>query len=678
MRNIKWMLINFVAVLFVFGIYFFSIYKDLPRTYRLEDYKPALITFVFDRNQQQIGEFFKERRFLVSFNDFPEHLIQAFVAAEDRTFFEHGGVHYQAIFRAFLANIKAGKKVQGGSTITQQVARSLLLSSKKTYTRKIQEVILAFRMEAHLSKQEILYLYLNQIYLGHGAYGVGMATKIYFQKEVKDLTLEESALLAGLPQAPSKFSPISNTKKAKARQNYVLSRMVEEGYLSEEVAKQSQQKSIHVFLRKNYFNKAPYFLETLRRLLIEEMGEEKLLTSGLKIHTSLDLNFQKEAQIQLKKGLKELDKRQGYRGALRNLSHPEEVTSFFQEREKKWMSKKKGHKMILANGEDGVSDDEFKKIEWNQSVQGVVTKVENQVAFVDLMFSLKGVIALETTQWARKPDKNTHYSLSKVDSLKNIFKEGDVIWVQLQNPKDHPQMFESLKDELKDELKEYQLLFLEQEPVVEGALISFDQSTQEIVAMVGGYDFSKSQFNRTYQAKRQTGSVFKPIIYSAALDKGFQPNTMITDEPVIYEDEEVDLLLKKEKNESEVEEEKLENEFTEEEDIEEEKSNWKPSNYSKNFSGNILFRNAFIQSLNIPTVKLVEKIGVPWIEFYSRRLGITSHLNLDYTIALGSSSVSLYEMSKAFAIFGRKGKKNKTYFGESNCGFEWRCFIGKL
>ena len=296
---ILWTLFNFPVN--TGDLYFCTLYKGLPRTYSLKDYNPPLITFVYDRKGRVIGEFFKERRRLTPFEEFPPYLISAFVAAEDGRFFDHKGLNYKAIFRALLANVKAGKKVQGGSTITQQVARSLLLSRKKTYTRKIQEAILASRMESHLTKEEILYLYLNQIYLGHGAYGVGMASYIYFKKEVGDLTLEECALLAGLPQAPSRFSPISNAKKAKSRQMYVLSRMAEEGYLSEKEARESQAKPVKVFMRENYLSKAPYFVETVRQLLIDEIGEASLLTAGLEVHTSLDLDMQKTAQDGVKK-----------------------------------------------------------------------------------------------------------------------------------------------------------------------------------------------------------------------------------------------------------------------------------------------------------------------------------------------------------------------------------------
>ena len=639
----RWPIVTLGIIVSSVGLYFFIIYKDLPLTYKLEDYKPSLITLIYDRNQNIIGDFFKERRFLVPFEEFPQHLVRAFISAEDGSFFEHDGINYRSIFRALIANIQAGRKVQGGSTITQQVARSLLLSRKKTYTRKIQEAILALRMERYLTKEEILYLYLNQIYLGHGAYGVGMAARIYFKKEVRDLTLAESTILAGLPQAPSRFSPIINPRKAKRRQIYTLQRMVDEGYISTKQMTETKESTVQVYKRKSYFTRAPFFIETIRQILIEKIGEKALLTAGLKIHTSLDLKIQEEAQKQLRKGLEDLDKRQGYRGALEriDINNEEAVKTFFEKKEKKWIQKHQSYLILSADGTDGVDRSQFKKFNFGDETQGIVTKVEDDVAYVHLMFDQKGIISIETTRWARKPDKKINSVFHKLRSLNLALKEGDIIQVRIENPIKYKSKIEYIDEEI---LKEHQLLTLEQKPVVEGALIAFDQETQDIVAMVGGYDFSRSQFNRTLQAKRQTGSVFKPIIYSAALDKGFLPNSVISDEPVVYEDAEADLLLKASDPEEVSEEDKK-------------TGKWKPSNYSQYFTGDTLLRNALIKSLNVPTVKLIEEVGIPWVEFYSRRLGIVNKLNSDYTLALGSSSLSLYEMTKAFSIFGRLGKQ---------------------
>ena len=639
-KHSLWTAVVAFSVVLWMGLYIFFIFKDLPPAYSLNDYKPPLLSVVYDRNGRLIGEFFKQRRMLTPYSEFPEFLIQAFISAEDGNFFKHKGINLKSIFRAFLANLKAGKKVQGGSTITQQTARSLLLSSQKTYTRKLKEAILALRMEKHLTKSEILYLYLNQIYLGHGAYGVGMASKIYFKKEVKNLTLEEAALLAGLPQAPSRFSPISNAKKAKERQIYVLNRMAQENYISSEQALEAKKKPVAVYMRENYSSRAPYFVETLRQILLDELGEKTLLEGGLIIETSLDLDIQKAANQQIKKGLKDLDKRQGYRGPLKNLSD-QEAAAFLISQGEKWTSKKKNRRLLMENGEDGVLNSHYEALSSGDTIQGVVQTVEKDHALVDLMFSLKGLIPLQTTKWARVPNKKTDSRWSQIDSLHSVLKKGDVIWVQMKDPEEH----KKIKDQFADLLKTHRLVSLEQEPLAQGALISFDQKSQGVIAMVGGYDFSKSQFNRSWQAKRQTGSVFKPIIYASALDKGLTPRSIISDEPVVYKDEEADLLLQEDSSEDKDSPPALEK--------------WKPMNYSKQFTGDTLFRNALIRSLNIPTVKLIEKIGIPWIEFYARRLDITSSLNADYTLALGSSSVTLYEMTKAFSIFGRNGRRTR-------------------
>ena len=309
---------NFVNVsFFIFALafaYSLYIFLSLPSISKIADFQPKQMSQVFDRNGKLIGKFFLERRQLVPFSDFPEHLVHAIVAAEDGSFFKHKGLNYKAIFRALIANLKAGRKVQGGSTITQQLTRALLLSSKKTYTRKIKEAILALKFENQLSKQDILYLYLNQIYFGHGAYGVETASQVYFRKNVKDVTLAEAALIAGLPQAPSAFSPIFFPQKAKERQIYVLNRMAEEKHITSEQKMEALKEVIKVYFRKDHKDKAPYFLETLRQILIGHVGEKALLTGGLKIYSSLDIEHQSLAQEALREGLRDLDKRQGYQG----------------------------------------------------------------------------------------------------------------------------------------------------------------------------------------------------------------------------------------------------------------------------------------------------------------------------------------------------------------------------
>ena len=655
----------------ILGLYFFVIMKDLPKAEVLKVYKPPLISFVLDRRGEIVGEFFKERRILSPYEEFPDSLVKAFVAAEDGSFFKHKGLNIKSIFRAFLANLQAGKKVQGGSTITQQAARALLLSSEKTYTRKIKEAILARRMEKTLSKEHILYLYLNQIYLGHGAYGVGMASQIYFRKKVKDLTLAESALLAGLPQAPSRFSPIYNPQKAKERQLYVLERMQAEEYISKELAEETARLDLKVFLREELSKKAPYYTETLRRLLTQKLDTEEnledsldeedkdLLIKGWRIKSGMDFRLQSLAQEQMKKGLEDLDKRQGFRGPLNHFKTEEEITDFFKTEEEKILNQRQKFQIIKAEEPEVKKEEanvhETKLSALNQTLKGVVREVDDvsKQVLVQLAFKQFGFLTLEDMAWARPPDPKVYYSVSKILKPSRALKAGDLILVNIIKPeenetkKDEPANFKFFKTQnlAKTDVK-FQLS-LDQEPLVQGALIAFDQKTGDILAMTGGYDFDKSQFNRAYQARRQTGSIFKPLVYTSALDKGFTPVSIISDAPAVFKKGEVDL-----KPSAAAEAEEEENSLQKEE-------KWKPGNYNQRFSGDTLFRQALIQSMNVPTVKIIESVGIKWAIDYAQRLGIFSPLNPDYTLALGSSSVTLYEMTKAFSIIGRMGKNIK-------------------
>lgn len=670
-----------IGLFFILGVSVFFLVRDLPSLAQLKNYHPPLVSFVMDRNGKKVGEFFRERRVLVPYVHFPEHLIQAFVSAEDGQFFIHKGIHYQAIFRAFLANLRKGRKVQGGSTITQQVARSVLLSSEKTYRRKLKEAILALRIEKALSKEEILYLYLNQIYLGHGAYGVGMAAKVYFRKEVKDLNLAECALLAGLPKAPSRFSPIRNSKRARQRQLYVLQRMVEESYLSPQAAQQAAKESIKIYLKEKARKTHPYYMEIVRQILSENLGEEQLLTGGLKIQIAMDDNMQTLAQKHLKAGLKQLDKRQGFRGALKHLSSKEEIILFFQKEEKNLIRKHKQFIFIDPN-EDLPEQSTLaqKQLRKNQSpvdsvlnkskpfdvgdeVRGVVQVVSDldQQVLVELAFKQFGIIPLENMKWARQPNPKISFKYAKLLKPSLALKAGDVIQVKIENLEYLDSILKiPVNQNISIDSKKILELSLDQEPLVEGAILVFDQKTEDITALVGGYDFVRSQFNRAYQAARQTGSVFKPIVYLAALDKGFTPADLITDAPVVYakeeaaEGEELNVAKETIKNKDSIAET---DDTVDEESQDSTDQKWKPFNYSRRFSGDILFRNALIRSMNVPTVKVIERVGIKWVRDYAHRLGLFHSLNPDYTLALGSSSVTLYEMTKAFSIIGRLGKK---------------------
>lgn len=656
-------LVVFIAAFLLVGavgaFYFATLASSLPDLIGIADYKPLVVTEVFDRNGKKFGEFFREKRILIPADEIPEIVVQAFVAAEDDSFFEHGGINYLAVMRAVWANLKTGKKSQGGSTITQQVARSLLLSSEKTYTRKIKEVMLARKMEKVLSKKDILFLYLNQIYLGQGAHGVGAAADVYFRKPIKELTIPEAAILAGLPQAPSRYSPIHNPGSAKERQKYVLNRMAAVGYISDGQAKQYIQEPVKLFVWKNYTEIAPFYLESVRQMLVTEIGEEMVLDKGIKVYTGMDLGKQVAAQREIQKGLRDLDKRQGFRGPQKNLGDANQVAEFLLETRNRLMDDASPERILKP---DGTFDERgplnLKDVDENglerpvladyipigAIVNGVVTKIDDKRGLVFVRFAEnKGLIDLETMAWARKPDPTVRSESALITKPSEALKTGDVIQVKVAADKFKSERIDAWIKEKKSKIdltdtKGYSLLELEQDPIVEGALLSIDQRTQDVLALVGGFDFTRSKFNRALQAARQTGSAFKALVYLSALDKDYTPSTPIIDAPIVYE------------------EPSEEGQDSQGKPTDAESKIWRPKNHSNKFSGDILFRNALIRSLNIPTVKIIEKIGVDWAATYARRIGIFSPLNMDFTLALGSSGVTLYEMTRAFGTIGRLGR----------------------
>jgi len=573
------------------GYGFYRVTRNLPQIASLQDYQPSIVTNVYAEDGTPIAEFYIERRIVVPLEEIPQKLIWAFVAAEDSRFFEHEGIDFIGILRALWKNIRAGGIVQGGSTITQQVTKSLLLTPERSYTRKLREAILAYRIEKHLSKEEILYLYLNQIYLGHGAYGVGAAAQNYFGKHLEELNLAECATLAGLPQAPSRYSPYSHPQRAKERQVYVLNQMVSDGYISADEAAEALAYNLEVKARKDWdIGKVPYFAEHIRRYLEEKYGREVLYRQGLQVYTTVNLAFQKAAQRAVKKGLYELDKRQGYRGPVAHLAS-EEIEPFFQ----------KLKESVEANG----------GLEPGTVVKGVVIAVSSAEKKVSVRLSEGlGILPVEKMEWARKPDPEIAYGAVKVTNPARVLKVGDVILVRLLE---------------RDSKTENWLLALEQEPEVQGALLCMDNATGHVRAMVGGIDFHTSQFNRAIQSRRQPGSAFKPFTYAAALDKGYTPATIIIDSPIIYTDDQMDW-------------------------------KWKPKNYKEKFYGPTLFRTALIFSRNVVTIKILRDIGIDYVIDYARRFGISSPLSRDLSLALGSSGVSLLELTNAYSVFANLGE----------------------
>ena len=590
-RFIVWTSLILISVLLLSGAYgFYRVTRNLPQITSLKDYQPSIVTTVYADDDSLIAEFYLERRIVVPLEQIPQILVEAFVSAEDSRFFEHEGIDFLGILRALWKNIKARGIVQGGSTITQQVTKSLLLSPERSFTRKFREAILAYRIEKYLSKQEILFLYLNQIYLGHGAYGVQAAAQNYFGKNVEELNLAECATLAGLPQAPSRYSPYSYPERAKERQVYVLNRMVADGYITTNQAAEALAYELDIKKRTDWdINSVPSFSEHIRRYLEEKYGEEALYRQGLRVYTTVNVAFQEAAQKAVEKGLYELDKRQGYRGPLKQLA-PEEIESFFKD--------------LQESGEE-------RQLEKGAVVKGVVIAVSREEKTVSVRLNgTLGTLPLANMEWARKPDPEIAYGTVKVSDPAKVLRVGDVILVRLLE---------------EDSKTKGWILALEQEPEVQGALLCMENSTGHVKAMVGGLDYKLSQFNRAIQSRRQPGSAFKPFTYAAALDKGYTPATIIIDSPIIYTDEEMDF-------------------------------KWKPKNYKEKFYGPTLLRTALIFSRNVVTIKILRDIGIDYVIDYARRFGITSPLSRDLSLALGSSGVSLLELTNAYSVFANLGE----------------------
>ena len=479
----------------VISAYYYFTY-DLPQLFTLDDYNPPLITKVFSDDGTLLAEFSKERRILKPYSSIPRRVVQAFVDAEDADFFSHPGIDLSGIVRAFIKNMRAGRIVQGGSTITQQVTRSLMLSPEKSYVRKIKEIILAYRLENRLTKEQILYLYLNQIYLGHGTYGIEAAANAYFDKSVEELNLAETAMLAGLPRAPSRYSPYSNPGLAQERQVYVLNRMVEEGHISTLEATRAMNTPVNVVRDKQEpFAVSPYFSEHIRRYLDQKYGTEKLLTGGLRVYTTLNASMQKAAQEAIHEGLLALDKRIGYRGPLSNVPA--------EEREKFCNNLQPGD---LTEG---------------AVVTGMVTRVDRKSKQVRVCLGkTEGIIALKDMQWARKPNPEIASDYGRIKDPSKALSSGDAILVRIKKPLQETGLYE---------------LALEQNLEGQSSLLCIEAESGHVKAMVGGRDFNESQFNRATQAKRQPGSAFKPIIYAAAFEKGYTPVSLFIDSPIVFD-----------------------------------------------------------------------------------------------------------------------------------------------
>ncbi len=575
--------------------------RDLPDVEVLADYRPALTSRVLDRQSRPIGEFFEERRMLTPLEDVPGIVVQAFLAAEDDTFYEHRGVDYVSLLRAGVAVVLAGgEKVQGGSTITQQMVKQLLLSPEKSYTRKIREMVLAQLVEDRYRKDEILFLYLNHIYFGSGAYGIGEAARTYFGKSVGELDVGEAALLGGLPKAPGRNSPYLDPEQAEDRRRYVLSRMLEEGFIddaSHDASLAAPPKLVGE--GSDPYADSGYVTEEVRRRLVELIGNDLVLNGGLTIETTIDLELQREAVRAVQQGVEALDHRRGFRGVLRSVG-PEGVPEELRQ-------------LADANGsEDGAIPDDF----FGEARPGVVLSVDDETETARIGFGegLEASLPFETTSWAHAAEDDSLHGRT-VKALSAVFRVGDVSLFRLRR--------EVAEDGAATDPPLLATLY--QVPDAQGGLLSFELESGDVIAMVGGYDFARSEFNRAIQAQRQPGSAFKPIVYAAALANGFTPATILHDRPVVYED--------------------LESGFV-----------FKPENYGRQFLGPLTMTEALARSVNNAAIHLLTEVGIDRVLSFAKTLGFHSPLERVLGLALGVSPVTLLELTRAYAIIGANGR----------------------
>jgi penicillin-binding protein 1A len=590
---------------FAAALFYAVVLRDLPDIRSLQDYHPNLITRVYAADGAVIGEFYRERREIVPIERIPAFVVHAFIAIEDDSFYTHEGLDYPGIARAAWRNLVAGEVKQGGSTITQQVAKTFLLTSERTWIRKLKDMVLARRIEQHLDKNEILYLYLNQIYLGSGAYGVQAASKVYFGKSVDDLTLAEAALIAGVVPAPSRYSPFTNPELARQRQRMVLRRMREEGFIDLEQRKAADEEpwSLVQPARQPDLEAAAYFAEEVRRYLYERFGSDLVLTGGLDVRTTLDLRLQRTAWESVRAGLRAHDHRRGWRGPLRRVKKADRPAEL--------------EALASTNPAPPWPDGTL--------LEALVVAVDDKKGEAVLSLGTHGetVLTLEQVAWAAPPNAELDGLDRKISRISAALAPGDVVRLETRTL---PEVAEGALAEGAEGATLPPVEFsLHQDPEAQGALLSFELQSGRVQALVGGYDYRDSEFDRALQSKRQPGSAFKPIVYAAALERGYTPARIVLDTPVVYDDPATG-------------------------------ATWKPENYTEEFYGPITMREALAQSRNIATIRILQDIGLPPVLDLAQSLGIARALGNNLSLALGTSEVTLAELVRAFAIFGAGGR----------------------
>jgi penicillin-binding protein 1A len=550
---------------------------DLPQISALDDYKPNTITRVYARGGEVVGEFATERRIVVAYDQIPLRLRQAIMAAEDDTFEQHVGLSISRIAMTLFRDLMEQRKAAGASTLTQQLARSLFLTPEKTWERKIREALLAIQIEKRYTKPEVFTLYANQIYLGHGAYGVEAASRVYFNKSARDLSLEEAALIAGIIQSPSRQSPYVNMENALRRRNYALTRMAAVGYITEAEAETARRRPIVTAgLPPPPDSIAPYFVEEVRKYVEARFGAQQLYESGLTVQTALDVRLQAAASAAVEEGLRRLDKRRGWRAPKRNV-------------------------LSEQGSLDGFTDPRWAKPITEGDVVPAVVEGTDAARLRVRIGRSHGEIGRDGFAWTRK----TPAQLVKV---------GDLVEVRVTRREPTGEM----------------ALALEQEPAVEGALLAVENRTGEILAMVGGYRFERSKFNRAVQAARQLGSTFKPIVYTAAIDRGYTPASVVLDTPVSFPGGPG-------------------------------QPPYSPTDYDGKWLGAITLRQALEQSRNVPAVRVTDALGPKQVIQYARRFGFEGPMSPYLSLALGAAEATLEEVVTAYSVFPNQGVRMRPH-----------------
>ena len=599
-----------VAGLFVAGAYLY-LTPRLPDIETLKNVQLQVPLRVYAKSGELIAEFGEMKRTPLKYEEFPQHLIDAVLAAEDDRFFEHPGVDYQGILRAVVHLVRTGKKGQGGSTITMQVARNFFLSREKTYLRKLNEIFLAFKIEGFLSKEEILALYLNKIYLGKRAYGFSAATQVYYGKEIQDLSVAEYAMVAGLPKAPSSYNPINNPQRALIRRNYVLGRMLALNLIDEDTYKISIES---VDLAKVHGQdielEAPYIAEMVRTEMVKRYGSEAY-TKGFSVYTTVNAKRQRAANKALRKALLGYDRRHGYRGHLGFYdlnTEEQEVAQTETDEDPEGIAKP----VIEKLDEFAQWRRELNKISgYGNLIPALVFQVNDKDAYAYTAENKVVHLPWEHIEWARTYIDDNHVE-GELTSAHERLKEGDIIYTV---PSEKPGCS-----------------WLAQKPTVSGALVSLSPEDGAIEALDGGFEYySGSKFNRAIQAQRQPGSSFKPFVYTAALDKGYTAASIIADAPVVFDAPGLE-------------------------------DTWRPENYSGRFYGDTRLRLALIKSRNLVSIRLLRDIGIGYAIRYIKRFGFTSKmLPRDLSLSLGSGSLTPYDLANGYAVFANGGYRVNPY-----------------